>query len=59
MKIDRPARLGVLTRTGCRGLRAPRHRARGQRIVFTNGVFDLLHPGTCDICSRRARSATC
>ncbi len=22
-----------------------RHRADGRRIVFTNGVFDLLHPG--------------
>jgi D-beta-D-heptose 7-phosphate kinase/D-beta-D-heptose 1-phosphate adenosyltransferase len=22
-----------------------RHRAAGKRIVFTNGVFDLLHPG--------------
>jgi rfaE bifunctional protein nucleotidyltransferase chain/domain len=22
-----------------------RHRAEGRRIVFTNGVFDLLHPG--------------
>src|SRR5436190_22758408 len=24
---------------------AQRLHARGQRIVFTNGVFDLLHPG--------------
>jgi D-glycero-beta-D-manno-heptose 1-phosphate adenylyltransferase len=24
---------------------AAAHRARGQRVVFTNGVFDLLHPG--------------
>ena len=22
-----------------------RHRAAGRRVVFTNGVFDLLHPG--------------
>jgi D-beta-D-heptose 7-phosphate kinase/D-beta-D-heptose 1-phosphate adenosyltransferase len=22
-----------------------KHRARGGRIVFTNGVFDILHPG--------------
>ncbi|MGE3957874.1 MAG: D-glycero-beta-D-manno-heptose 1-phosphate adenylyltransferase [Vicinamibacterales bacterium] len=24
---------------------AAEHRRRGHRIVFTNGVFDLLHPG--------------
>lgn len=24
---------------------AAEHRAAGQRVVFTNGVFDLLHPG--------------
>jgi rfaE bifunctional protein nucleotidyltransferase chain/domain len=22
-----------------------RHRAEGRRVIFTNGVFDLLHPG--------------
>ena len=24
---------------------AERHRSSGRRVVFTNGVFDLLHPG--------------
>ena len=24
---------------------ADRHRAAGRRVVFTNGVFDILHPG--------------
>ena len=24
---------------------AARHRSAGRRVVFTNGVFDLLHPG--------------
>src|SRR3954447_19454453 len=24
---------------------AVRHRADGHRVVFTNGVYDLLHPG--------------
>ena len=33
-------------------------RAAGKTIVFTNGVFDLLHSATCATCSRRARSAT-
>jgi D-beta-D-heptose 7-phosphate kinase/D-beta-D-heptose 1-phosphate adenosyltransferase len=31
-----------------------RRRRRGERIVFTNGVFDLLHPGHVDFL-RRAR----
>jgi D-beta-D-heptose 7-phosphate kinase / D-beta-D-heptose 1-phosphate adenosyltransferase len=31
-----------------------RRRRRGERIVFTNGVFDLLHPGHVDLL-RRAR----
>lgn len=34
----------VLPRAAAADLTA-RARARGQRIVFTNGVFDLLHPG--------------
>lgn len=34
----------VLTRAAAADFTA-RARARGQRIVFTNGVFDLLHPG--------------
>ena len=45
MKVDRPAAARVLSQAG----RAPRSssdaRRRGQRVVFTNGVFDLLHPG--------------
>lgn len=38
---DRP---GVLTREGARAF-AEKARGRGLRVVFTNGVFDLLHPG--------------
>ncbi len=34
----------VLTRPDAAGW-AARIRAAGQRLVFTNGVFDLLHPG--------------
>ncbi|MDR2503411.1 MAG: adenylyltransferase/cytidyltransferase family protein [Deltaproteobacteria bacterium] len=30
---------------------APR-RARGERVVFTNGCFDLLHPGHADLLRR-------
>ena len=32
---------------------AERLRARGGRLVFTNGVFDLLHPGHVRYLSRR------
>ncbi|MEP7117436.1 MAG: D-glycero-beta-D-manno-heptose 1-phosphate adenylyltransferase [Acidobacteriota bacterium] len=35
---------GVLTRDGATEWAAG-HRAAGRRVVFTNGVFDLLHPG--------------
>ena len=34
-------------------------RAAGATVVFTNGVFDLLHPGHARICRRRVREATC
>src|SRR5512140_2483742 len=34
----------ILTRTAAAAW-AARQRAEGRRIVFTNGVFDLLHPG--------------
>ena len=33
------------------GLLAPSRR-RGRRVVFTNGVFDLLHPGHLDLLQR-------
>jgi D-beta-D-heptose 7-phosphate kinase/D-beta-D-heptose 1-phosphate adenosyltransferase len=39
-----PARAGVITLEEAVGLVA-RLRARGRRIAFTNGVFDLAHPG--------------
>ncbi len=42
MKIDRPG--GVLSQAGVAAFVAKR-RAEGRRIGFTNGVFDLLHPG--------------
>jgi rfaE bifunctional protein nucleotidyltransferase chain/domain len=37
-------RAAILTRSEAVSL-AARQRASGARIVFTNGVFDLLHPG--------------
>ncbi len=44
MKLDRPAASRVLSQNDTRRF-AGEARTRGQRIVFTNGVFDLLHPG--------------
>ena len=35
---------GVFTRTEAAAWAAA-HRAAGRRVVFTNGVFDLIHPG--------------
>ena len=50
VRSARPARrshgLGSGARRGAR-------RRRG-RVVFTNGVFDLLHPGHVDVLARRA-----
>ncbi len=40
----RPARAGVVTLAEAAAL-VDRLRARGLRIAFTNGVFDLVHPG--------------
>jgi rfaE bifunctional protein nucleotidyltransferase chain/domain len=44
MKIDPSGAGRVMTRDGVRAF-VEEHRAAGRRIVFTNGVFDLLHPG--------------
>jgi rfaE bifunctional protein nucleotidyltransferase chain/domain len=44
MKIDRPGATRVLTEPQLAALVAE-ERTAGHRIVFTNGVFDLLHPG--------------
>ena len=33
-------------------LRLEALRAQGRRIVFTNGCFDLLHPGHVDLLAR-------
>jgi rfaE bifunctional protein nucleotidyltransferase chain/domain len=44
MKIDRPGTSRLLTQAETAGFVA-RERAAGRRIVFTNGVFDILHPG--------------
>jgi rfaE bifunctional protein nucleotidyltransferase chain/domain len=41
---DLPATCSPLTADECAAL-AARLRASGHRVVFTNGVFDLLHPG--------------
>jgi rfaE bifunctional protein nucleotidyltransferase chain/domain len=44
MKIDRPAAARVLSQPEAAAC-AEQARAAGRRVVFTNGVFDLLHPG--------------
>jgi D-glycero-beta-D-manno-heptose 1-phosphate adenylyltransferase len=44
MKIDRPVADRVMTHAGVAAF-VSEQRAAGRRIVFTNGVFDLLHPG--------------
>jgi rfaE bifunctional protein nucleotidyltransferase chain/domain len=44
MKIERLAASLVLTGAGAEAFAAER-RGRGDRVVFTNGVFDILHPG--------------
>ena len=44
MKIDRAGGPRVMTGPQAAAF-ATSARATGQRIVFTNGVFDLLHPG--------------
>ena len=44
MKIDRPGAARVLTETQVAALVAE-ERSKGGRIVFTSGIFDLLHPG--------------
>ena len=44
MKVDRPGAARVLTETQVAGLVAEA-RSKGRRVVFTSGIFDLLHPG--------------
>ena len=44
MKVDRDSAARVLTWPQTEAL-VTSARAAGRRIVFTNGVFDLLHPG--------------
>ena len=44
MRIDRASGSRVMTGPQAAAF-ATSARASGQRIVFTNGVFDLLHPG--------------
>jgi rfaE bifunctional protein nucleotidyltransferase chain/domain len=44
MKIDRPGAARVLTEIQVAALVAEA-RSKGRRIVFTSGIFDLLHPG--------------
>ena len=58
MKVDRPAASRVLSQPDTRRF-VDAARAAGRRVVFTNGVFDLLHPGHVRYLRRRARSATC
>jgi D-glycero-beta-D-manno-heptose 1-phosphate adenylyltransferase len=41
---DLPAAGGIVTLEAAAAL-AARLRAEGRRVVFTNGVFDLVHPG--------------
>jgi rfaE bifunctional protein nucleotidyltransferase chain/domain len=44
MKIDRPGAARVLSETQVAALVAE-ERSKGRRIVFTSGIFDLLHTG--------------
>ena len=44
MKVDRPGTDRVVARQDISGF-VERFRADGKKVVFTNGVFDLLHPG--------------
>jgi D-glycero-beta-D-manno-heptose 1-phosphate adenylyltransferase len=44
MKVGRPAAARVLSQPDAAAC-AEQARAAGRRVVFTNGVFDLLHPG--------------
>jgi D-beta-D-heptose 7-phosphate kinase/D-beta-D-heptose 1-phosphate adenosyltransferase len=44
MTFDRRDAPRVMTEAGIQAL-VERQRGRGLRIVFTNGVYDLLHPG--------------
>ena len=44
MKVDGPGTARLLTLAEATAF-AARHRAARQRVVFTNGVFDILHPG--------------
>jgi len=44
MKVDRPGAARVLTETQVAALVAEA-RSKGRRVVFTSGIFDLLHPG--------------
>lgn len=44
MRVDQPAAARVLSQADA-AARAEQARAAGRRVVFTNGVFDLLHPG--------------
>jgi len=44
MTIERPAASRVMSEASVRAFVAA-ERGAGRRIVFTNGVFDLLHPG--------------
>jgi rfaE bifunctional protein nucleotidyltransferase chain/domain len=44
VRVAGDASTRVMSRDAAKALIAER-RARGQSIVFTNGVFDLLHPG--------------
>ena len=44
MNVDRAATARLLTQAETAAF-VSRERGKGRRIVFTNGVFDLLHPG--------------
>jgi rfaE bifunctional protein nucleotidyltransferase chain/domain len=44
MRLSSPPERRILDATEA-GTLAAEARARGRRVVFTNGVFDLLHPG--------------
>ena len=49
--IEAPAHPAVLSLPGLLQALAPL-RAKGKRIVFTNGCFDIIHPGHVDLLAR-------
>ncbi len=52
LRLDHHARIGKLRTPDELAAEITLRRDRGQKIVFTNGCFDLLHPGHVDYLAR-------